>query len=111
MYSELLAVAYRAAPGRHEELEGERLERVLRHELAECRRQLSAHAGTGRGRPAVSDPPVDIARQIDYDLALIRLCRVHGIECDPASFTRPYAERHRLEEALAMAGVEVSAPK
>jgi hypothetical protein len=104
MYSELLAASLRSTdPARDG---AATTEVALLSELAACRRDLT------RARPAEAagggaDASADIARQVDYDLALIRLCRLRGIDCDPGRFTRPLVERRRLEEALAAAGVEL----
>jgi hypothetical protein len=102
MYSELLAACLRTVGNTFDVGEHGGSDGPLLHELAECRSRLEAARYT-----AASDAPSTIARQIDYDLALVRLCRVHGIACDPASFTHPPAERRRLEEALEAAGADL----
>jgi hypothetical protein len=50
----------------------------------------------------------DLAYDVDYDCALIRLCAAAGIETTPASFGQPGAERARLERALATTGFDVA---
>jgi hypothetical protein len=50
----------------------------------------------------------DLAYDVDYDCALIRLCGAHGIPAAPASFGQPRAERTRLERALALAGLDLA---
>jgi hypothetical protein len=104
MYSELLAMslsaddaAVVAAPG----------EKQLLEELREHRHRLQG-PGTGDGRSHRADASSHIATELGYDRALIKLCRLHAIPCDPARFTRPSQERRRLEEALEAAGVEVN---
>lgn len=42
-----------------------------------------------------------LALQIGYDVALLRLAGLIGLESDPKRFDRPYDERTRLEEAPA----------
>jgi hypothetical protein len=49
----------------------------------------------------------DLAYDVNYDCALIRLCAAVGIPAAPASFGRPRDERARLEHALAEAGVDL----
>ena len=49
----------------------------------------------------------DLAYDVRYDCALIRLCAAAGIETTPASFGQPAVERARLEPALAETGVDL----
>jgi hypothetical protein len=49
----------------------------------------------------------DLAYDVTYDCALIRLCVAVGIPAAPVSFGRPRDERARLEHALAEAGVDL----
>jgi hypothetical protein len=49
----------------------------------------------------------DLAYDVNYDCALIRLCAVEGIATTPASFGQPGVERARLERALAETGVDL----
>lgn len=108
MYSELLAMSIEKG---EEAVDGDRslLEARLLHELAEHRSRLRQEHAPGTLVIGEMDTPSRIAREIDYDLVLIRLCRLHDIACDPASFTRPLVERRRLELALQAAGVDVHA--
>jgi hypothetical protein len=50
----------------------------------------------------------DLANDVTYDCALIRLCAAAGIAATPASFGQPSVERERLERALAEAGVDLA---
>jgi hypothetical protein len=50
----------------------------------------------------------ELAYDVNYDCALIRLCAATGIETTPAFFGRPGVERGRLERALAAAGVDLA---
>jgi hypothetical protein len=104
MYSELLVASLRSTdPARDG---AGTTEAALLSELAACRRDLTRALPADAAGGGV-DASADIARQVDYDLALIRLCRLRGIDCDPARFTRPLVERRRLEDALVAAGVEL----
>jgi hypothetical protein len=49
----------------------------------------------------------DLAYDVDYDCALIRLCATQGILTAPSCFGQPRVERARLELALARAGLDV----
>ena len=58
--------------------------------------------------PPATDPDavtVVLAREIAYDVALLELARVWGIETDPSHFEQPRHERSRLEQALRDRGV------
>jgi hypothetical protein len=56
---------------------------------------------------ASSSAERDLAYDVDYDCALIRLCLAVGIPATSASFGRPRDERARLERALAEADVDL----
>ncbi len=101
MYSELLEASMGASSTEGTESdERGRLEARLLGVVAAARRP------PGGGREQVAgDVLAGIARQLDYDTALIRLCRLHGIDCGPERFAVPAAERARLEHVLADAGV------
>jgi hypothetical protein len=100
MYTQLLeaAVGRRAREVTHA---GERgaLEEVLR-----CRAQLDEDEGI----PTPTDPdavPAVLAREIGYDVALLELAEVVGIETDASRFEQPLQERARLERALRDSGI------
>jgi hypothetical protein len=104
MYSELLAASWQAAADdRLGGTDGGEAE-LLRH-LAERKRQLGAlvRARVVEEASAPADTPTNIARNIEYDMTLLRLCTLRGIACGPSRFTHPLAERRRLERALAAA--------
>jgi len=97
MYSELLLASFEQASA-----EGEPGELLAR--LIACRhRLLSGPEGGGEAEPAS-----DLAANIAYDLALLRLCGSRGIDCDPRLFGQPLAERRRLEEQLAVSGINLA---
>jgi hypothetical protein len=52
---------------------------------------------------------IALAAELSYDRALIKVCETHGIEAVPLRFSRPGAERARLEGALASIGVDLVA--
>jgi hypothetical protein len=102
MYSELLAVSLaideetaRAHAANEEWL----LEELL---LARRHRQETGRAA------GHSDASSRIAAELEYDRALVRLCRLHAIPCGAERFTRPLRERQRLEDALEALGVDVT---
>lgn len=66
------------------------------------RRGLSTPPGSGAG------PEGNLAANIDYDLALLRLCLARGIDADPRRFDRPIEERGRLEAELAKRGIDLA---
>jgi hypothetical protein len=61
-----------------------------------------------QGTPAATDPdavPVVLAREIGYDLALLELAGILGIDTDPSRFDQPLSERARLERAFLDLGI------
>ena len=100
MYTQLLEAAFgqRPAPAAGA-TERSALEEVLR-----CRRQLE------EGDPPDTDPdtvPVALAMQIGYDVALLDLARVVGVETDASRFEQPQQERERIERALRELGLNL----
>ena len=49
-----------------------------------------------------------LALQIGYDVALLRLAELIGIDSDPSRFDRPQLERTRLEDAFAERGISLN---
>lgn len=103
MYGQLLAMAI-ASEELADELPGEH---ELLRRLAQLRDRLALRWAPGE--MATVDAVDSLATHVEYDRALIRLCRLRGIACSPDRFTRPEAERRRLEAALAAAGVPLAA--
>ncbi len=104
MYGKLLAAVLDAESEKDGGLVQD--ERDLVRELAHFRVRLApswAMNGGGLGVDAASS----LAAQLQYDATLLRLCCLRGITCSPEGFRRPEAERLRLEQALAAAGVVV----
>ncbi len=56
----------------------------------------------------VASAGIDLAAEVAYDCALIKLSAATGIEVTAERFTQPRAERARLERALATAGVDIT---
>ena len=97
MYVQLLSAVLTAA-GANSSAHGELLSlaRTSRHQMLSSMDR--AHLSAER----------DLAYDVHYDCALIRLCRAVGIETTPASFGRPGVERERLERGLAEMGVSLA---
>ncbi len=73
-------------------------------ELLRCRAELD------QGVDPAMDPdtvPTVLALQIGYDVALLQLARVVGIDSDPHRFDQPQRERERLESALRDRGISL----
>jgi hypothetical protein len=97
MYTHLLDAAFgQRGPVLVRPTEDSALDTVRR-----CRRELA------RDTPA-TDPdavPVVLAREISYDVALLELAEVLGVETDPSRFERPPHERARLEQLFLDLGI------
>lgn len=100
MYTQLLDAAFvQRAPVRVRPTEHSAVEAVRR-----CRGQL------GEDLPPRTDPdavPVVLAREIGYDVALLELAALLGIETDPGRFEQPLRERARLERAFLDRGIRL----
>ena len=96
MYVQLLSAAL-TSEGADSYVPGEliSLARTSRHQMLTPSDRLSRSAED------------DLAYDVHYDCALIRLCAAAGIETTPASFGQPMVERARLERALAQKGMDV----
>jgi hypothetical protein len=62
-----------------------------------------------RATPDVDPDTVSaaLALQIGYDVALLRLAELIGIDSDPRRFDRPQLERTRLEDEFTQRGIHV----
>ena len=98
MYTHLLDAAFgQRAPVLVRPTEHDALDAVRR-----CRGELA------RDTPPATDPdavPVVLAREISYDVALLELAEVLGIETDPSRFEQPRHERARLEQLFSDLGI------
>jgi hypothetical protein len=83
---------------------------VSRHaavaEARRCRHDLATGTPVGVNPDSV---PVVLALQVGYDVALIELASVMGIDSDPGRFEQPQRERERLEAALGDLGISLEA--
>jgi hypothetical protein len=100
MYTQLLDTAFaQHAPGGGPITRGRAVAEVVR-----CRDELA------EGTPGGADPdtvPEVLALQIGYDVALLELARVLGVETDPSRFDQPQRERDRLEQVFNDLGVDL----
>jgi hypothetical protein len=63
-----------------------------------------------RHTPPATDPdavPAVLAREISYDVALLELAEVLGIETGPSRFEQPQHERARLEQLFSELGIKL----
>lgn len=72
-------------------------------------RALDARRRLHESETGGADVDRDIARNIDYDLALLRLCAAHDVDCAPDRFDHPLVERKRLERELESRGIDLAA--
>jgi hypothetical protein len=73
---------------------------VVAHVVA-CRTQMLLTSPRS-GEPAYRA----LAAQVSYDRSLIKLCEIFDIATSVDNFTNPIAERRRLEQELALAGLD-----
>ncbi|MGA2932204.1 MAG: hypothetical protein ABSE98_08985 [Acidimicrobiales bacterium] len=100
MYTQLLQAAF----GQRQPAGADATERNPLDEALRCRRELE------EGVPKGVDPdtvPVVLALQIGYDVALLELARMVGIDTDPSRFEQPNQERERLERAVRDLGISL----
>jgi hypothetical protein len=98
MYTQLLATALQRRAADPAE-RGPTLAEVRR-----CRTQLEQ--GTRRSDP--DEVSAALALHIGYDIALLRLTGLVGIDSEPEFFDPPLQERSRLEDALAALGLAIT---
>ncbi len=73
---------------------------------------VRCHCALEEGIPPDGDAdtvPVVLALQIAYDVALLELARVVGVDTDPSRFEQPQLERERLERAFGALGMSLEA--
>jgi hypothetical protein len=98
MYTQLLDAAF----GQRGPVVVRPTERRALDEVLRCRGQLEEDVS------AATDPdtvPTVLAREIEYDVALLELAEVLDVETDPSRFEQPRLERARLEQAFRDHGV------
>ena len=99
MYTQLLEAACEQRPARGGASERDAIDQVLRShgELAE-----RARVNAGVEDDIVS---VILALELRYDVALVELAGVLGIDTGPSRFEQPHRERERLVRAFRARGV------
>ncbi len=98
MYTQLLDAALEQRPRRPESTRSHAVQEVRR-----CREELDA----GVPKHNVDTVPAVLALQIGYDVALLELAEVVGIETGPGWFEQPERERDRLRRALHDIGINL----
>jgi hypothetical protein len=99
MYTQLLDAALEQRLPR----ESERSRRHAVEEVRRCREELELGV-PGHNLDTV---PAVLALQIGYDVALLELAEVVGIDSGPSRFDQPERERDRLRHALNDMGIDV----
>ncbi|HWF17066.1 MAG TPA: hypothetical protein VG244_12850 [Acidimicrobiales bacterium] len=101
MYTRLLDAALEQRPHHAEPNRDGALDEVRR-----CRIELEV------GRPHGDDDAVSavLALQVGYDVALLELAAVMGVDSRPSMFEQPERERNRLRTALLDMGITIDAP-
>lgn len=102
MYTQLLDAALEQRPPRDPETN--RTHAV--EEVRRCRVELEL----GVPDQSADTVPTFLALQIGYDVALLELAEVVGIESGPSRFEQPERERDRLRRALNDMGIDLGVP-
>ena len=74
-----------------------------------CRDEIGGEPAGGDDNDGDDIVPMVLAREIGYDVALLELAGLLGIESDPSRFSQPRQERARLEQALRDRGIDLEA--
>jgi hypothetical protein len=101
MYTNLLDAAY----GQRAPVPARPTRRSALNAVRRCRGELT------RDTPHPTDPdavPVVLAREISYDVALLELAEVLGVETDTSRFEQPWHERARLEQVFLDQGIALN---
>jgi hypothetical protein len=99
MYAQLLDAALEQRPPRAPEPS----RRDAVEEVRRCRAELEL----GVPVRSVDTVPAVLALQIGYDVALLELAGVVGIESEASRFDQPERERDRLRQALNDMGIDL----
>jgi hypothetical protein len=67
-----------------------------------CRRQLQGRDDGSDGSSSIAS---SLGEELDYDIALLRLARLLGIQVEVQAFDRPQVERSHLEQAIEAHGI------
>jgi hypothetical protein len=100
MYTQLLDAALEQRPPREDSVS----RTAAVEEVRRCRDELEV--GVPR-RDELDAVPAVLALQIGYDVALLELAAVVGIETGPYRFEQPERERDRLRQALNDVGIRL----
>ena len=100
MYTQLLDAALEQRPPREDSVS----RTAAVEEVRRCRDELEV--GVPR-RDELDAVPAVLALQIGYDVALLELATVVGIETGPNRFEQPERERDRLRQALDDLGIRL----
>lgn len=106
MYTQLLdaACTQRARP------DGRVTRGVAMAEVIRCRDELDELDELDERVSPGDDPdavPAVLALQIGYDVALIELAQILGVDTDASRFDQPQRERDRLEQAFNELGIDL----
>ena len=99
MYTDLLAAALGARPPR--------ADRPTNRELLSELRRHRRHLADVTSHDARGWAPKVVAEQMAYDVTLMDLSCLLGIECNVLRFDQPQRERARLERELASRGIHL----
>jgi hypothetical protein len=99
MYTQLLDAALEQRPPRDPSPSQNHAVEAVRR----CREELE-HGVPDR---SIDTVPTVLALQIGYDVALLELAEVVGIESGPSRFEQPERERDRLQHALNDMGIDL----
>ncbi len=99
MYTQLLDAALEQRPPRQPDPS----QSHAVEELRRCREELEL----GVPKHSIDTVPAVLALQIGYDVALLELAEVVGIESGPSRFEQPERERDRLRLALNDLGIDL----
>ena len=73
----------------------------------DCCSAVAGWTAFGAESGGSSGVPDALSRELDYDVALITLARLLGVDSDIESFDQPQKERSRLEQALVDHGIRL----
>jgi hypothetical protein len=100
MYSQLIGAALDLA----QDSDGQPTTSAALANLLRCRVQLGEDPGSDGGLEGVYG---SVADHLAYDVALMELARLLGVECDASEFDRPETARARLERILTGRGIRL----
>lgn len=103
MYTQLLDAALEQRPPR----EPDPSQSHAVEEVRRCREELEQ----GVPQHSIDTVPAVLALQIGYDVALLELAEVLGIESGPSRFEQPERERDRLRHVLNDMGIDLEMSK